>query len=238
MVAWDSKHLWACRSFGIFNMSLWDDVFAEFTPLTEKDIIIVGVARHSSLVQAGILPHTTWHLSLCPYTVQHSSFWGNGFQHCALCATSMWHQGLQCIPDSTLLCGQLTDHKNQAWLCGHHVRSSHGTVYSWWLIFMWSHCHSLDRNCLDWCEQSSAPGIRGSPRTRCYGRGRAISTICSSSSRSAWHRCPRWCSGAHMGRHILAAPQGPTQVCCTSQNFWSFAITFTIGSPGTYYLYF
>lgn len=32
-----------CRSFGIFNISLWDDVFAEFGPLTEKDIIIVGV---------------------------------------------------------------------------------------------------------------------------------------------------------------------------------------------------
>ncbi|CAL8467294.1 g6831 [Coccomyxa elongata] len=29
------------RSFGIFNISLWDDVFAEFMPLTEKDVILV-----------------------------------------------------------------------------------------------------------------------------------------------------------------------------------------------------
>ncbi|KAK9916493.1 hypothetical protein WJX75_003317 [Coccomyxa subellipsoidea] len=29
------------RSFGIFNISLWDDVFAEFLPLTENDTIVV-----------------------------------------------------------------------------------------------------------------------------------------------------------------------------------------------------
>jgi hypothetical protein len=30
------------RSFGIFNLSLWDDVMAEFAPITKDDIIVVG----------------------------------------------------------------------------------------------------------------------------------------------------------------------------------------------------
>ena len=30
------------QSFGIFNISLWDDVMAKFKPLTKKDILFVG----------------------------------------------------------------------------------------------------------------------------------------------------------------------------------------------------
>ena len=30
------------RSFGIFNLSLWDDVMADFAPVTKDDIIVVG----------------------------------------------------------------------------------------------------------------------------------------------------------------------------------------------------
>ena len=30
------------RSFGILNLTLWDDVIAEFLPLTSQDIIIAG----------------------------------------------------------------------------------------------------------------------------------------------------------------------------------------------------
>ena len=32
----------AVRCFGRYNSSLWDDVFAEFAPLTERDLIIVN----------------------------------------------------------------------------------------------------------------------------------------------------------------------------------------------------
>lgn len=32
------------QSFGIFNLSLWDDVMAKFKPLTKKDILFVGKA--------------------------------------------------------------------------------------------------------------------------------------------------------------------------------------------------
>lgn len=30
------------QSFGIFNISLWDDVFEQYMPLSDRDIIIVG----------------------------------------------------------------------------------------------------------------------------------------------------------------------------------------------------
>ena len=30
------------QSFGIFNLTLWDDVMASFMPLTEDDIVYVG----------------------------------------------------------------------------------------------------------------------------------------------------------------------------------------------------
>lgn len=30
------------RCFGRYNSSLWDDVFAEFGPITERDLIIVN----------------------------------------------------------------------------------------------------------------------------------------------------------------------------------------------------
>ncbi len=29
-------------SFGIFNLTLWDDVMAQFAPLTSNDVILVG----------------------------------------------------------------------------------------------------------------------------------------------------------------------------------------------------
>ena len=32
----------ACRAYGRFNLSLWDDVMAEFQPLTEEDVIVVN----------------------------------------------------------------------------------------------------------------------------------------------------------------------------------------------------
>ena len=32
------------QSFGIFNLTLWDDVMAKFRPLTKKDILYVGKA--------------------------------------------------------------------------------------------------------------------------------------------------------------------------------------------------
>ena len=31
-----------CRAYGRFNLSLWDDVMAEFMPLTEEDVIVVN----------------------------------------------------------------------------------------------------------------------------------------------------------------------------------------------------
>ena len=31
-----------CRAYGRFNLSLWDDVMAEFQPLTEEDVIVVS----------------------------------------------------------------------------------------------------------------------------------------------------------------------------------------------------
>ena len=31
-----------CRAYGRFNLSLWDDVMAEFQPLTEEDVIVVN----------------------------------------------------------------------------------------------------------------------------------------------------------------------------------------------------
>ena len=34
--------LCACRAYGRFNLSLWDDVMAEFQPLTEEDVIVVN----------------------------------------------------------------------------------------------------------------------------------------------------------------------------------------------------
>lgn len=30
------------RSFGTFNGTLWDDVFSDFAPITEKDVIMVN----------------------------------------------------------------------------------------------------------------------------------------------------------------------------------------------------
>ena len=30
------------RAFGRFNLTLWDDVFKEFEPLTDQDVIIVN----------------------------------------------------------------------------------------------------------------------------------------------------------------------------------------------------
>ena len=35
------------QSFGIYNLTLWDDVFAQFEPLTERDTILVGKILHS-----------------------------------------------------------------------------------------------------------------------------------------------------------------------------------------------
>ena len=35
------------QSFGVFNMTLWDDVMAQFMPLTSRDIILVGGRRFS-----------------------------------------------------------------------------------------------------------------------------------------------------------------------------------------------
>ena len=35
------------QSFGMFNMTLWDDVMAQFMPLTPRDIILVGGCRLS-----------------------------------------------------------------------------------------------------------------------------------------------------------------------------------------------
>lgn len=37
------------QSFGIFNLTLWDDVFAQFQPLTERDTILVGETIHLQL---------------------------------------------------------------------------------------------------------------------------------------------------------------------------------------------
>ena len=33
------------QSFGIFNLTLWDDVMAQFQPLTPQDVIYVGEKR-------------------------------------------------------------------------------------------------------------------------------------------------------------------------------------------------
>ena len=35
------------QSFGMFNMTLWDDVMTQFMPLTPRDIILVGGCRLS-----------------------------------------------------------------------------------------------------------------------------------------------------------------------------------------------
>ena len=35
------------QSFGMFNMTLWDDMMAQFMPLTPRDIILVGGRRLS-----------------------------------------------------------------------------------------------------------------------------------------------------------------------------------------------
>lgn len=39
------------QSFGIFNMTLWDDVMAQFMPLAPNDIILVGKATAQNRLQ-------------------------------------------------------------------------------------------------------------------------------------------------------------------------------------------
>ena len=40
------------QSFGIFNVSLWDDMIEKFKPLTKKDILFVGEALLLSIMAA------------------------------------------------------------------------------------------------------------------------------------------------------------------------------------------
>lgn len=40
------------RSFGVLNLTLWDDVMAEFMPLTSQDVIIAG--KHRSFTNPNV----------------------------------------------------------------------------------------------------------------------------------------------------------------------------------------
>ncbi len=46
------------QSFGIFNLSLWDDVMAQFQPLTDDDVIYIG-DHHAQAYPYGPLPSHT-----------------------------------------------------------------------------------------------------------------------------------------------------------------------------------
>ena len=50
------------QSFGMFNMTLWDDVMAQFMPLTPRDIILVGgcpLSTHN-LVKSHLTKYAAW----------------------------------------------------------------------------------------------------------------------------------------------------------------------------------
>jgi hypothetical protein len=84
------------QSFGIFNLTLWDDVFAQFEPLTERDTILVGEILHLQLpaVHLSSAGASTGKFCLCAVLEQGANC---SVQGCVSCTKSgIWpsHSGI------------------------------------------------------------------------------------------------------------------------------------------------
>lgn len=63
-----------CRSFGTYDSKLWDDIFSEFQPITEDDIIIVNFAAWypKYKISEPFIPYMQWEESMAGAPFQRS----------------------------------------------------------------------------------------------------------------------------------------------------------------------